>query len=150
MTADLLAKEVAFFSIGTNDLIQYACAVDRESADIAHLRNPLQPAILRLLKLAIDAATSARLPISICGDMASDPSLTWLLLGLGLRDLSMDPHAIPVVKAIIRRSSVADAEAFAIAALASPNERETAKLIETSMRPKFVEELEGFLPAPGA
>ena len=119
MTADLLAREVDFFSIGTNDLIQYAFAADRENDDVAHLRNPLQPAVLRLLKQMIDAAAHARVPISICGDMAGDPALTWLLLGLGLRDLSMDPHSIPMVKAIIRRSSLADAEALATAALRS-------------------------------
>ena len=109
VTVDLLAREVDFFSIGTNDLIQYAFAADRENDDVAHLRHPLQPAVLRLLKQMIDAAAHARVPISICGDMAGDPALTWLLLGLGLRDLSMDPHSIPMVKAIIRRSSLADA-----------------------------------------
>jgi phosphotransferase system enzyme I (PtsI) len=150
MTADLLAKDAKFFSVGTNDLIQYACAADRENADIAHLRSPIQPAVLRLLELATGAAARARIPISICGDMASDPCLTWLLLGLGFRDLSMDPHAIPVVKAIIRRSSIEDAVAFATGALACPDERATAALIEASMRPKFADELEGFLPTPGA
>ena len=107
VTADLLARDVDFFSIGTNDLIQYAFAADRENGDVAHLQHPLQPAVLRLLKQMIDAAAQAGVPISICGDMAGDPSLTWLLLGLGLRDLSMDPHSIPMVKAIIRRSSLA-------------------------------------------
>lgn len=150
LTADLLAKHAHFFSIGSNDLIQYACAADRENADVAHLRNPLQPAVLRLLKQVVDAAISAQLPVSLCGDMASEPALTWLLLGLGLRDLSMEPHAIPMMKAIIRRSSIEEATAFAAQALASPSEQETARLIEAAMAPRFGAELEAFLPAPDA
>jgi phosphotransferase system enzyme I (PtsI) len=137
ITADLLAGQVGFFSLGTNDLIQYACAADRENADVAHLRNPLQPAILRLLKQAIDAAAEARLPLSLCGDMASNPSFVWLLLGLGLRDLSMEPGAIPVVKAIIRRSSMDEARAIAAKALSSPDEERTCGLIEAAMQSRF-------------
>jgi phosphoenolpyruvate-protein phosphotransferase (PTS system enzyme I) len=150
VTADLLAREVDFFSIGTNDLIQYAFAADRENGDVAHLGHPLQPAVLRLLKQMIDAAAQARVPISLCGDMASDPSLTWLLLGLGLRDLSMDPHSIPMVKAIIRRSSLADAEALAVAALKSASEQETTRLVQDAMGPQFADDLEAFLPAGDA
>ena len=150
LTADLLAAHVDFFSIGSNDLIQYACAADRENADVAHLRNPLQPAVLRLLKQAIDAARRAQLPISICGDMASDPACIWLLLGLGLRDLSLEPHALPMVKAIIRRSSMEEAVALAATALASADERETARLIEAAMGPKFAADLEAFMPSPDA
>jgi phosphotransferase system enzyme I (PtsI) len=137
VTADLLAEHVGFFSIGTNDLIQYACAADRENVDVAHLRNPLQPAILRLLKQAIDAAVHAQLPLSVCGDMASNPSFTWLLLGLGLRDFSMEPRAIPAVKAIIRRTSLDEARAFAVTALASPDEEQTARFIEAAMESRF-------------
>jgi len=150
LTADLLAKQAQFLSIGTNDLIQYTCAADRENVDVAHLRSPLQPAVLRLLKQAIDAATLAQIPISLCGDMASDPSLTWLLLGLGLRDLSMEPHAIPMVKTIIRRSSMEEALALAANALASPSEQETAHLIEAAMRPKFAADLQSSVPLPDA
>jgi phosphotransferase system enzyme I (PtsI) len=145
LTADLLAQHAKFFSIGSNDLIQFSCAADRENVDVAHLRNPLQPAVLRLLKQVVDAANVAHVSISLCGDMASDPALTWLLLGLGLRDLSMEPHAIPMVKAIIRRSSIEEAVAFAASALASPSEQETAHLIEVAMGPKFAAELEAFV-----
>jgi phosphotransferase system enzyme I (PtsI) len=145
LTADLLAQHAKFFSIGSNDLIQFTCAADRENVDVAHLRNPLQPAVLRLLKQVVDAANVAHVSISLCGDMASDPALTWLLLGLGLRDLSMEPHAIPMVKAIIRRSSIEEAVAFAASALASPSEQETAHLIEVAMGPKFAAELEAFV-----
>ena len=150
LTVDLLARQVDFFSIGTNDLIQYTFAADRENDDVAHLRHPLQPALLRLLKQMIDDAAQARVPIAICGDLASDPSLTWLLLGLGLRDLSMDPHSIPMVKAIIRRSSLADAEALAGAALKSGGEQETARLIQDAMGSQFAADLEAFLPAQDA
>lgn len=150
LIADLLAKHVAFFSIGSNDLIQYACAADRENADLAHLRNPLQPAVLRLLKQAIEGATGAQIPISICGDMASDPAFTWLLLGLGLRDLSLEPHAIPMVKAIIRRSSMEEAVAFTTRALASAHEQDTAELIELAMGPKFAADLDAFMAAADA
>jgi phosphotransferase system enzyme I (PtsI) len=150
VTVDLLARAVDFFSIGTNDLIQYAFAADRENDGVAHLRHPLQPAVLRLLKQMIDGAAEARLPISICGDVASDPALTWLLLGLGLRDLSMAPHAIPMVKAIIRRSSLADAQALAAAALKSGSEQETALLIQQAMGAQFAADLEAFLPAAEA
>jgi phosphotransferase system enzyme I (PtsI) len=150
VTADLLARDARFFSIGTNDLIQHAFAADRENVDVTHLRQPLQPAVLRLLKQMIDAAAAAGRPISLCGDMASDPSLTWLLLGLGLRDLSMEPHALPMVKSIIRRSSLADAVAFAAAALASPSEQETARLIQAALGVEFAADLEAFPPAVDA
>ena len=150
VTADLLARDVDFFSIGTNDLIQYAFAADRQNSDVAHLRNPLQPAVLRLLKQMIDAAAGAQIPISICGDMASDPSLTWLLLGLGLRDLSMDPHSIPMVRAIIRRSSLADAEALAKAALRSRSEQDTSRLVQEAMGPQFAADLDTFSPVADA
>ncbi len=150
VTVDLLAPDVDFFSIGTNDLIQYTFAADRENGDVAHLQRPLQPAVLRLLKQMIDAAAQSDVPISICGDMAGDPSLTWLLLGLGLRDLSMDPHSIPMVKAIIRRSSLAQAEALAAAALRSGSEQETARLIRAALGSQFDADFEAFLPAADA
>jgi phosphotransferase system enzyme I (PtsI) len=147
LTTDLLARDAAFLSIGTNDLIQYAFAADRQNVDVAHLRQPLQPAVLRMLQQMIDAAARAGVPISLCGDLASDPTLTWLLLGLGLRDLSMEPHAIPMVKAIIRRTSLADAEALAKAALGSASEHETLRLIQAAMGSQFAAELEAFLPS---
>ena len=103
--------------------------------------------MLRLVKQTIDAAASAGIPISICGDMAREPSLVWLLLGLGLRELSMDPHAIPAVRAIIRRSSMAEAEALAGQALASASEQETARLIETTMGQRFGAAFEPLPPA---
>lgn len=149
ITADLLAQHAQFFSLGTNDLIQYSCAADRDNADVAHLQDPLQPAILRLLKQVIDAAVQARIPLSICGDMAGNACLTWLLLGLGLRELSMEAHAIPAVKAIIRRSSMAEAQALAVKALASPDEKATAHLIRAAMGPRFAADFEALQPDAG-
>lgn len=110
MIADALAREVDFFSIGTNDLIQYAMAVDRRNGDVAYLYQPSAPAVLRMIGEAVRAAREAGKPVSVCGEMAADPFHVPLLLGLGVRQLSMNAHAIPVVKRLIRRASIADCE----------------------------------------
>ena len=102
LAADSLAAEADFFAIGTNDLIQYTLAIDRADEQVAHLYNPLHPAVLRLIQFAIEAALRRGMPISICGEMAGEPRFTALLLGLGLRNLSMAPRNIPRVKQRIR------------------------------------------------
>jgi phosphotransferase system enzyme I (PtsI) len=102
LAADALAAEADFFSIGTNDLIQYTLAIDRSDEQLAPLYNPLHPAVLRLIQFTIEAALRARLPCCLCGEMAGDPRYTALLLGLGIRDLSMAPGNIPRVKQRIR------------------------------------------------
>ena len=102
LAADALAAEADFFAIGTNDLIQYTLAIDRSDEQVAHLYNPLHPAVLRLIQFAIEAALRRGMPISICGEMAGEPRFTALLLGLGLRNLSMAPRNIPRVKQRIR------------------------------------------------
>ncbi len=98
LAADALAKTADFFAIGTNDLTMYTLAIDRSEDQVAHLYNPLHPAVLRLIQFSVDAALRARIPVSVCGEMAGDPRYTALLLGLGVRDLSMVANAIPRVK----------------------------------------------------
>lgn len=107
MIADVLAREVDFFSIGTNDLIQYSMAVDRNNEHVASLYQPLHPAILRMLRFVIGSAREAGIEISLCGEMAADPRYALLLAGLGMRRLSMSPRRIPEVKTLIRESSAA-------------------------------------------
>jgi phosphotransferase system enzyme I (PtsI) len=102
LAADALAGESDFFAIGTNDLIQYTLAIDRGDEQVAQLYNPLHPAVLRLVQFTIEAALRARIPVSVCGEMAGDPRYTALLLGLGLRDLSMAPGNLARVKQRIR------------------------------------------------
>ena len=117
-TADLLAKECAFFSIGTNDLIQYLLAIDRVNDRIAHLYEPTHPAVIRTLKHIVDEATRAKITVSVCGEMAGDPVFAPLLLGLGVDDLSMTPTLLPAVKYLVRAMTMADAKALAAEALA--------------------------------
>ena len=102
LAADSLAAEADFFAIGTNDLIQYTLAIDRSDEQVAHLYNPLHPAVLRLIQFAVEAALRRSMPISVCGEMAGEPRFCALLLGLGLRNLSMAPRNIPRVKQRIR------------------------------------------------
>jgi phosphoenolpyruvate-protein phosphotransferase (PTS system enzyme I) len=100
-TADLLAREVDFFAIGTNDLIQYCLAVDRADERVSQLYEPLHPAILRMILMVRRAAARQRIPVSVCGEMASDPALLALLVGLGLTEFSMTPGAIPVARQVL-------------------------------------------------
>ena len=102
LIADDLANEVDFFSIGTNDLIQYTLAVDRVNERVATLYNPMHPAVLQLLSSVAKSAKRAKIDISICGEMASEPEVTPLLLGMGFRTLSLAPPMLPEVKKIIR------------------------------------------------
>jgi phosphotransferase system enzyme I (PtsI) len=102
VTTDLLSKEVDFFSIGTNDLIQYALAIDRINEHVSYLYEPLHPAILRITKGVVQSAHRARIPVATCGEMAAEPAYALILLGLGVNELSMNPVAIPKVKKILR------------------------------------------------
>jgi phosphotransferase system enzyme I (PtsI) len=113
IAADLLAPEVDFFTIGTNDLIQYTLAVDRTDDRVSDLYEPLHPAVLRLIRTARRAAARHRIPISLCGEMASDPALVGLLVGLGLTEFSMTPAAIPIVRQVVQELNAAEARRLA-------------------------------------
>jgi phosphotransferase system enzyme I (PtsI) len=110
LMADQMAREVDFFSIGTNDLVQYTLAVDRSNQYVAHLYRPLHPAMLRLLSEVVNAANIAGVEVSMCGEMAGDPLCVPVLLGMGLRSLSMNPTSIPLVKAQIRALNMSDCQ----------------------------------------
>jgi phosphotransferase system enzyme I (PtsI) len=139
--ADLLAAECDFLSIGTNDLIQYALAADREDEHVGYLYHPLHPAILRALKQIVEGAGRANKPVAMCGDMAGDPLLAWILIGLGLRHLSMAPRQIPVLKSIVHSTKIADAERLVRAALELRTEIEVEELVYGAMRDRFPLEL---------
>ena len=108
ITAPAFARQLDFLSIGTNDLIQYTLAVDRMDEEVNFLFDPLHPAVLHLIRITIDAALQANIPIGMCGEMAGDPRFTRLLLGMGLRELSMQPAALLEVREIIRNSNLKD------------------------------------------
>jgi phosphotransferase system enzyme I (PtsI) len=113
LAADAIALEADFFAIGTNDLAMYTLAVDRADAEVGHLYDPLHPAVLRLMQFATEAALRLRMPVSICGEMAGNPRLVPLLLGLGIRCLSMNASAIPRVKQAVRSLDIGDCARFA-------------------------------------
>lgn len=113
LAADAIALEADFFAIGTNDLAMYTLAVDRAEAEVSHLYDPLHPAVLRLVQFATEAALRLRMPVSICGEMAGNPQLTPLLLGLGVRSFSMNASAIPRVKQAVRALDIGDCARFA-------------------------------------
>ncbi len=134
VTADILAKEVDFFSIGTNDLIQYTLAVDRMNEHISHLYEPLHPAVLRLIKNVIDASHNAGKWTGMCGEMAGDTSATAILLGMGLDEFSMSASSIPQVKKIIRSLTYEEAKQIAQKALSMDKPEEIRNMVEQKMK----------------
>jgi phosphoenolpyruvate-protein phosphotransferase (PTS system enzyme I) len=139
--ADLLATEADFFAIGTNDLIQYSLAIDRGNENVSYLYEPLHPALLRLIKGVIDAGKRAGIPVSLCGEMASDPIYAILLLGLGLEIFSMNPSSIPVIKNVIRSVRYRDCRKIAEAALQKKTAQEIEEFVIESVAMRFPEGL---------
>ena len=135
ITADLLAKEAKFFSIGTNDLIQYSLAVDRVNEKIAYLYEPAHPAVVRLIKNIIETGHAHNIWVGMCGEMAGEPAMALLLLGLGLDEFSTSPISVPKIKKVIRSVSLSDAVEVAREAIKLPTGRE----IENFLRRKLKE-----------
>ena len=140
---DLFAQEAAFLSLGTNDLIQYTLAVDRTSRSLAYLASPFDPSILRLIAGVLRAGEEWECPVSICGAMASDPLAAMLLLGLGVRDFSMEAAAIPEIKEALRRVSLVDAETTAATAMRLHTAEEVEHCVAASFAPLLFDLLTG-------
>lgn len=134
MIAPFLAREVDFFSVGTNDLIQYFLAVDRGNEHVAYLYDPFHPAILRALKQVCDAAHAAGIPVCICGEMAGEPLYTLMIVGLGFDEMSMNPSCIPRVKRVLRHVSKQQGEELVGQLLQQSVSKEIANTIDLQMR----------------
>ena len=140
--ADELAVYAEFMSIGTNDLVQYTLAVDRSSQDLAYLASPFDPAILRLIRMVLRAGKHRARPVSVCGAMASDPLSTTLLVGMGLRELSMEASAIPAVKEALGRVTLAEAEQMAEQALEAVTADDVEQALAAVFAPIFADLLD--------
>lgn len=139
--ADILAKEVDFFSIGTNDLIQYSLAIDRVNEHVAYLYEPLHPAVLRMVKSIVHAGHNAGIKVGMCGEMAGDPVYSIVLLGLGLDTLSMSAFSIPRVKKVLRNIASEDARLIADKALSLSTAKEIREYIHSEIENRFRGEL---------
>ena len=140
ITADILAREADFFSIGTNDLIQYSLAIDRVNEHVSYLYEPLHPAIIRNIKRVVDIAHEEGIEVGICGEMAADPLYTMIFLGFGLDELSMHPIAIPRVKKVLRRSTRTESEGLLRKILEFSTAKETEHFIRKKMAERFPED----------
>ena len=140
IVADLLAQEVGFFSIGTNDLIQYSLAIDRVNEHVSYLYEPLHPAILRLIRRVVEAGHDAGIPVSMCGEMAGEPFYSYALLGFGLDELSMNAAAIPRVKRILRKSVAYEAKEFAGSLLLHATAAEIGRALRKKVEDLFPDE----------
>jgi phosphotransferase system enzyme I (PtsI) len=134
ITADLLAPETDFLALGTNDLIQYTLAVDRANETVSDLFRPTHPAVLRLVAQVAAAAQAAHKPLSVCGEMAADPALMLLFLGLGIREFSMGPRSVPILKEFVRGVHLAEAARIARAALSLSTADEVSSLLAQELR----------------
>ncbi len=141
--ADLFAREADFFSLGTNDLVQYALAADRGSHELARLASSFDPSILRLIRMTAKAATDADIPVSVCGAMASDPLAAVLLVGMGVRSLSMEAAAIVEIKEALRRFSLEECEGLAAECRALATAAEVEMALAESVAPRLSDLLGG-------
>jgi phosphoenolpyruvate-protein phosphotransferase (PTS system enzyme I) len=134
LTSDILAKECDFFSIGTNDLIQYSLAVDRANEKVAYLYQPAHPAVLRLIKNIVEGAHKANIWVGMCGEMSAEPALAFFLLGLGLDEFSMPPPQVLKIKELIQRVKFSDAEAAAAKAVNLSTIKEVEKYLKGRLK----------------
>ena len=134
MMIDRFVEEVDFLSIGTNDLIQYTLAVDRSNKDVVGLYNPADPAVLRLISMAIEAADRKGLPVNMCGQMSGNPTYTMLLLGLGLRQFSVTPSAVPEIKHICRHLTIPQCRAVASRVASMENARDITNFLREELK----------------
>ncbi|MDB5306821.1 MAG: ptsI [Gemmataceae bacterium] len=134
LLADVLAKEADFFSIGTNDLVQYTLAADRNNENVAHLYNPADPAVLRLIRMVVEAGAREGIDVNVCGEMSGEPLYVPLLVGLGLRQLSATPRKIPEIKRVIRQLKVEEAERVAQHALRLETARQVSNYLRDQLR----------------
>ena len=139
MMIDHFVEEVDFLSIGTNDLIQYTLAVDRSNRDVVGLYNPADPAVLKLISMAIVAANRKQIPINMCGQMSGGTTYTMLLLGLGLRRFSVTPSAIPEIKHICRQVTIPECEAVARRAMTMENARDITAFLRGELKKRVPE-----------
>lgn len=142
MMIDQFVEEVDFLSIGTNDLIQYTLAVDRSNKDVVSLYNAADPAILRLISMAIQAADRKSVPINLCGQMSGSPTYTMLLLGLGLRRLSVTPSVIPEIKNVCRSVTIEQCEAVASRAMSMENARDIKSYLREELKKRVPESVQ--------
>jgi phosphotransferase system enzyme I (PtsI) len=128
LTAGLLAEHVDFFSIGTNDLTQYTLAADRINEQVVHLYQPTHPAVLRLIAMTLAAGREHGIPVAVCGEMAADPLLALLLVGMGIDEFSMAPSSVPAVKDAIRKATLVQAQQLAAEVAAARSAAEALHL----------------------
>jgi phosphoenolpyruvate-protein phosphotransferase (PTS system enzyme I) len=141
LISDLLAREVDFFSIGTNDLIQYSLGIDRTNKHVSYLYQPLHPAILRSIKYVIDAGHEAGIEVSLCGEMAADPYCVPILMGMQIDSISLNPQAIPGIKRIVRQATMDECKELLKKVLESKDVKESNRLVMERIFTRFPEEL---------
>ena len=139
--SDILAREVDFFSIGTNDLIQYTLAIDRGNEHVAYLYRPLHPAVLRIIRETVRAAHTQGIPVAMCGEMAGEPIHTQLLIGMGIDSLSMNAVSLPRVKKIVRATRLAEAQQLAAAIGEFSTAGEVEEYVKNEMIRRFPDDI---------